>query len=64
MKEEIKLWLIDMYESEIEEMEKTISNCRIWERGYDGEDPNPYTENIATIDEYIDILREKIEELK
>lgn len=58
MDEIIISWLRDMYEREIDETVGDISNERIWEIGYDGEEPNPHTENIMRLQEYIDILKE------
>ena len=55
-KEEIK--------EEIEEIKGTISNEHLWELGYDGEEPNPHTENIETLKEYLEMLEEKLKELK
>lgn len=63
MNEIIKVWLRTLYTEEIEEAKSTIDNETIWELGYDGEEPNPHTENIKLLKEYIDILEEKIKEL-
>ena len=64
MNETIKNWLEELYKNEIEEIKGTIDNERIWELGYDGEEPNPYTENINILKEYLEVLEEKLEELK
>ena len=53
--ETIQEWLTNLYTEAIEDAEHTISNERIWEKGYDGED-NPHTENIKTLEQYISIL--------
>lgn len=63
MNETIKIWLEELYTKEIEETRATIKNERMWEIGYDGEESNPHTENIETLSEYIDVLKEKLEEL-
>ena len=53
------------YEKEIIESRGTLSNEHIGELGYDGEEPNPHTNNIADIiQEYITALEEKIKELQ
>lgn len=64
MDEMIKEWLRSMYLREIEDAKCDIQNEHLWELGYDGENPNPHTENIERLKEYIEILNEKLEELK
>lgn len=64
MHETVKIWLEELYKNEIEKIKGTISNEHIWELGYDGEEPNPHTENIEVLKEYLDILEEKLDELK
>ena len=64
MNETVKIWLKELYSKEIEEIRGTISNEHIWELGYDGEEPNPHTENIEVLREYLEVLEEKLEELK
>lgn len=64
MNETVKIWLEELYKNEIEEVKGAIDNERIWAVGYDGEEPNPHVENIEVLKEYIDILEEKLEELK
>lgn len=63
MHETIKIWLENLYANAIKEARGTIKNERMWEVGYDGEEPNPHTENIEVLGEYIDVLKEKLEEL-
>lgn len=63
MNETIRIWLENLYQNEIEEIKGAISNERIWERGYYGEEPNPHTENIEVLTEYLETLEEKLEEL-
>lgn len=42
---------------EITEIEGTISNERLWEKGYDGKEPiNPHSQNIITLTEYLERL--------
>ncbi len=76
MSETTKLWLTDFLESkgvdtietcpvedilkEIEEVKGTISNERLWEKGYSGDEFNPHTENIETLEEYLEILEEAL----
>ena len=64
MNETVKIWLEELYKKEIEDAKGTIENEHIWELGYDGEEPNPHTENIEVLKEYIEVLEEKLEELK
>lgn len=76
MNETAKLWLEDFLESkgvnsidlcpaedvlkEIEEVKGTISNERLWEKGYSGDEPNPHTNNIETLTEYLELLEETL----
>ena len=64
MNETVRIWFEELYTKEIEEVKGTIKNERIWELGYDGEEPNPHTENIEVLEEYLERLEEKLEELK
>lgn len=64
MNETVKIWFEELYKKEIEKIKGTISNEHIWELGYDGEEPNPYTENIEMLQEYLELLEEKLEEIK
>ena len=64
MSETVKIWLIRLYEKEINESKVAISNEHIWELGYNGKEPNPHTNNICDIQEYISVLEEKIRELQ
>lgn len=56
-------WLKMMYEAEIEEAKEDIRNQRLWEIGYDGVEPNPHTENIARLLNYIEVLNGLIEKI-
>ena len=51
----VQEWLNNLYTEAIEEAEQSLSNERLWEKGYDGE-YNPHTENIETIQQYISVL--------
>lgn len=51
----VQEWLNNLYTEAIEEAEQTISNERLWEKGYNGEH-NPHTENIETLKQYISVL--------
>ena len=65
MNEIVKIWLEELYIKEIEEVNGTIENLKLCELGYDGNEPvNPYTENIKVQKEYINILEEKLKEIK
>lgn len=50
--EDCKLRIINMLDKEINEIPDTIKNEHLWELGYDGEDPNPHTQNIENLKEY------------
>ena len=50
--EECKSRIINMLDQEINEIPDNIRNEHIWELGYDGEDPNPHTQNIENLKEY------------
>ena len=67
MNEIVKIWLEELDNStkeeiktEIEEVKGTISNEHLWELGYDGQEPNPHTENIMVLMEYLEILEEML----
>lgn len=64
MNETVAIWLSNLYEDAIAEAKASIKNEHIWELGYDGEEPNPHTENIELLKEYIEVLEEKLEELE
>lgn len=64
MSETVKIWLIRLYEKEINESKVAISNEHIWELGYNGKEPNQHANNICDIQEYISVLEEKIRELQ
>ena len=63
MNDTVKFWLENVYKDTIEGARETIKNEHLWELGYTGEEPNPHTENIKTLREYIDVLEDKIREL-
>jgi hypothetical protein len=63
MDETVKIWFQNLYSEEISEVQGTISNERIWEKGYDGEKPNPHTNNLKILYEYLQILEDKLAEL-
>ena len=65
MHETVRIWLEELYKKEIDDAKGTISNERLWELGYDGDEPvNPHTENIEILSEYIECLESKLKELK
>ena len=63
MNETVRIWFEELYIKEIEEVKGTIKNEHIWELSYDGEEPNPHTENIEVLEEYLERLEEKLAEL-
>lgn len=65
MSKTVKIWFEELYKKEIEEIEGTISNERLLELGYNGDEPiNPHTENIEMLTEYLEALKEKLAEIK
>jgi hypothetical protein len=65
MNETIKIWFEELYKKEIKEIKGTISNEHLWELGYDGNEPvNPHTENIVVLQEYLEMLEKKLDEIK
>lgn len=63
MNDTVRFWLENLYKDEIEEVRGTIRSEQLWELGYSGEEPNPHTENIKMLREYIEVLEEKINEV-
>ena len=64
--EDCKLRIINMLDKEINEIPDTIKNEHLWELGYDGEDPNPHTQNIENLKEYrkrLEFFHEMIEHI-
>lgn len=59
--EMIKIWLDELFTNEIEEIEGTIRNERLWALGCN-EEPNPHIQNIENYEAYLSILREFKEE--
>lgn len=62
-----KEWLKELYSNEIEETKGSISNERLWEKGYGFPDENgwnPHTDNIKTLEEYIEVLEGLIKDLE
>ena len=63
MKERLK----ELYSNEIKETKHTISNERLWEKGYgftEEDEWNPHTDNIKTLEEYIEVLEGLIKDLE
>ena len=63
MSEIVKFWIKGLLENEINEACETIKNEHIWELGYNGEEPNPHTESIEMLKEYIEYLEEMLDEI-
>ena len=51
-----KCRLEDLIKNELKEINGTISNEHIWELGYEGDEPNPHTDNIEKLIAYRDVL--------
>lgn len=64
MNETVRIWLEELYKKEIKRAKGSISNEHLWELGYNGEEPNPHTGNIEILHEYIEVLEEKLEEVR
>ena len=65
MNETIRLWLKQLYEEGIEEAKATIANERLWANGMDDEEvAQVHLGNIVQLEEYIQILSDKIAELE
>lgn len=54
--EMINIWWNRMIDKEIDQIKGSISNERGCEKGYSGDEPNPHTQNIITLTEYLSIL--------
>lgn len=54
--------LEDLINRELKDINGTISNEHIWELGYEGDDPNPHTDNIEKLFAYRDVLYEIVDE--
>ena len=65
MSDLIKEWLLEMFDSEIEEVNGTISNNRLWLVGCAStEEAIMYEENIVNLVEYRDVLKKLREQTK
>ena len=42
----------------------TISNEHLWELGYDGDEPNPHSDNIVMYMQYLNVLERLKEQAK
>lgn len=57
MSEVTRMWLVTMFDSEIKEVDGTISNNRLWAKGCDSaEDAAMFEDNIADLEEYKEVL--------
>ena len=48
--------ILSLIDEEIDEIKGAISNEHTWEFGYDGEEPNPHSQNIISLNEELDFL--------
>ena len=61
MNEIIKIWLAEMFEKEISAVKGAISNNQIWRAGcMTADDAQMYDENIASLEEYKQVLEELV----
>ena len=59
-----KEWFRNMYEENIKEAKAAISNERLWLKGADTEEAIfAHESNIATLEEYIEELKERVDNL-
>lgn len=64
MTEMIKIWLTNMYKENIEDTKVAISNERLWAKGATSADEiEMHMNNIAEMEEYIEVLTEKMNEI-
>lgn len=57
-----KEWWNRLIYKEIEEIEETIKNEEIFQKGYTGNDINPHDANLKELREYLEYLESVIEE--
>lgn len=55
--EMVNCWFDELLDNAIQETEATMSNEHLWELDYEGEDPNPHSQNIANLKRYKDLLQ-------
>lgn len=64
MNETVKQWFRDLYQDAIDESTAAISNERIWQKGATtDEEIAMHEQNIEELEEYIEVLTERLEEL-
>ena len=60
-KEAIKLWVQELFDTEITETEDAIANERAFEAGWNlnpvPDENNPHTENLVTLTAYLELLK-------
>lgn len=57
-----KCRLEDLINSELKDLDNALDNEHVWEFGYEGDDPNPHTDNIEKLFAYRDVLYEIVDE--
>lgn len=50
-------WFDELLDDAIRETEAAMSNEHLWELSYEGEDPNPHSQNIVNLKRYKDLLQ-------
>lgn len=64
MNETVKQWFRDLYQDAIEESKAAIANERIWQNGAEtDEEIAMHEQNIEALEEYIELLQDRLEEL-
>ena len=57
MSEVTRMWLVTMFDSEIKEVDGTISNNRLWAKSCDSaEEAAMFEDNIVDLEEYKEVL--------
>lgn len=51
-KTKFKDTLNEVFTAELQNTLGSIENEKLWELGYDGEEPNPHTQNLANLEAY------------
>ena len=51
-KNKFKHTLEEVFAAELQDTLGSIENEKLWELGYDGEEPNPHTQNLVNLEAY------------
>lgn len=53
----VQSWISDFFEREIEDVQNSIANERLWEKGCPPTGDNPHTQNILNYSKYLETLK-------